>query len=478
MARSVFNLSHEHKTSVDMGQLIPVYTDEVLPGDTLIHSCSALARVAPLARPLMHRCELRMHTFYCPNRLLYREVDNTFDWDEFITGNDDTTPKPTYTTTASDPLLDYMGVPQGVAGVEVDAAPIALANMVYNHFYRDQDLQTERAWDDLTIPKCAWQKDYFTVARPNTQKGDPIEIPFNAGQMPARDLATLSASAPAAVLTRTDDQTQVADTSDWRALYAPGSTATPRVYADMAGATGGILIDDLRQALALQRFAEARMRYGSRIIDYLRYIGVNPRDGRLDRPEYLGGGKEILNFSEVLATAEGSATNVGDMLGHGIGLGRSNSYRKMFEEHGWVMTFLSIRPKTVYQNALPKKFTRSTVMDYWQPEMETLPWQELKESEVHIQGSPDNVFGYVPRFEEYRHAVSHVSGTLRGGTENDYHMARDFPTPPSLNGDFIECTPTERIYQDANQPNVVVNCMHNIKKASLVGATASMGQGL
>ncbi|AXL15090.1 major capsid protein [Microviridae sp.] len=476
MKRSMFNLSHEHKLNVDMGTLIPVYTDEVLPGDTFIHSASALARVAPLAHPLMHRCEMRMHTFYCPNRVLYDEIEdergtsNRFKWEDFITGENDTTPKPTFTTGVTEPLLDHMGIPPR-AGVVIDSAPIALYNYVWNEFYRDQNLQLKRSLEDSTIANICWQKDYFTVARPDTQQGESTEIPFSAGTIPI-----ISENNHAVV---TDRYAPTQNNSPDPDSSVPGfNWRFDNIAADMSNSTAGISIDDLRLSIRLQRFAEARMRWGSRYVDYLRYLGVNPSDGRLDRPEYLGGGKDILNFSEVLTTAEGASTQPGEMFGHGIGLGRQSTFRKMFEEHGWVMTFLSIRPKTVYQNAFPKKFVRHDVMGYWQKELEGLPWQELTEQEVHIDGSPDTIFGYVPKYEEYRHHMSHVSGTFRGGTENDWHMAREFQTPPALNGSFVECTPTDRIYQDANMPNLMMNCIFNIKAARLVGATASMGMGL
>lgn len=469
--RNEFNLSHEHKTSVDLGQLIPVQCDEVLPGDTFQQSSSALARVAPLQHPLMHRVELRMHTFYCPNRVLHKELVRAAmpgaagEWEDFITTNDETVEIPKYLTSGADPVLDYMGIPPK-NGIEVQGYPLAMYNLVYNEFYRDQHLQTERGLYNSTVARCAWQKDYFTVARPQPQLGDPESIPITGD---SRVFGTDGAVAP-------DVDLQLKMAAGSAEFYTDDTLGG--ASAMFSSSDGVIQIDDLRRSIALQRFAEARMRFGSRYVDYLRYIGVNPSDGRLDRPEYLGGGKEILNFSEVLATASANDANVGDMYGHGIGMGRTNQYRKMFEEHGWVMTFLSARPKTVYQDAVPKKFLRSDPMDYWQRELEVLPWQEVSAQEVHKDGDAATVFGYVPRYEEYRHGTSHVSASMRGGTENDWHMAREFTTPPLLNGSFIECTPTDRVYQDANMPDLVLNIMHNIKARRFVGQSASMGQNL
>lgn len=475
--RNQFNLSHEHKTSVELGQLIPILTEEVLPGDTFIHSMSALTRVAPLLHPLMHRVELRMHSFYVPNRILWS------GWEDFITGEDEVTQKPTITTDAvQGNVLDYMGIPP-VAGIDVDALPIQAYNLIWNEYYRDQNLQEERLLTDTSLARCAWQKDYFTIARPQPQQGDPEAIPVTIGELPVVGLY------------RGDIQNAEGHTAYFPASGVgetpPPDTTGPfftagvfsdheaaRVFADGSQGNLSMSIDDLRRSLAVQRFAEARMRFGSRYVDYLRYIGVNPSDGRLDRPEYLGGGKEVLSFSEVLATAETAETNVGDMKGHGIGMGRAQSYTRMFEEHGWVLTLLSARPKTVYNNALPRKFTRANAMDYWQKELEVLPWQEVYQQEVDASGAADDVFGYVPRYEEYRHCLSHVSNTLRNGTENDWHLGRTFQTPPTLNASFVECTPDDRIYADAGMPDLIINVMHNLRARRFVGQTATMGTDL
>lgn len=462
--RNQFNLSHEHKTSVDMGQLIPVMCEEVLPGDTFIHSASALARIAPLAKPLMHRVELRLHTFYCPNRILWT------GWEDFITGKS-SDPKPEITTTGTnEEVLDYLGIPPKV-GLDIDALPVRMLNLVWNEYYRDQDLQTERAIEDMTVPRCAWQKDYFTVARAQPQQGDAAGIPVSGTGRIYKTNASIPASTDLQVFFNTDN----VDPTRESGVFSDG-TNVQRMVSEMGDAF--ISIDDFRREMALQRFAEARMRFGSRYVDYLRYMGVNPSDGRLDRPEYLGGGKEVISFSEVLSTAQGTTTDVGDMFGHGIAMGRQARFRKMFEEHGWVMTFLSVRPKTVYVDNVPRKFIRRTAMDYYQKELEVLPWQEVSQLEIHKDGDEAQVWGYVPRYEEYRHGVSHVSGTLRNGTENDWHMAREFASPPTLNGSFIECTPTDRVYQDTNQPELIVNVMHNLQARRIVGAMASMGQDI
>ncbi|AXL14861.1 major capsid protein [Microviridae sp.] len=478
--RNEFDLSHEHKLSLDMGWLVPCMVEEVLPGDTFLHKASALARVAPLAKPLMHRVELRMHSFFVPNRILWDQ------WENFITGETTTEDKPTQFVQAGDKLADHMGIPP-TAGLEVDALPFRAYAMIYNEYYRDQDLQPEISLDNTELQRICWQKDYFTVARPKPQQGEAVPLGFQSGLAPVNGIGWTSASSNSGLSSfketvgaQPSGAARGAATNQSGVFIAedPDNTNRPFVHADLSGVEGGIAIDDLRRSMALQRFAEARMRFGHRYVDYLRYCGVNPSDGRLSRPEYLGGGKDTLNFSEVLATADGTSTNVGDLYGHGIGMGNSGLYRKYFEEHGWVITLISARPKTVYSEALPKKFLRTDPMDYHQRELEVMPWQEVRQNEVHKNGDPNTIFGYVPRYEEYRHSTSQVSGTLRGGTENDWHMAREFSTPPSLNGSFVECTPTERIYSDASMPDLIVNVMHSLRARRGIGQTASMGMDL
>lgn len=482
MYRSEFDLSHEHKLSFDMGQLVPIAAEEVLPGDTFIGSTSLLARVAPLVNPVMHRVDIRVHHWYVPNRLLMPNGE----WEDFITGKDDELTVPQFELTEDSlPLADHMGIYPKV-GLKVNDLYFRAYRMIYNEMYRDQDLQEPVADTDYTIKRCAWEKDYFTTARPSPTLGDPINLGFAVGEIPVKGVGINTLHNPFASTgtVRLSDGTEQAITSGdrWTDYVAGGHNAIvnvdengyPKVMADLTAAGGAIDLDELRRALALRRFQEARMRFGSRYIDYLRFLGVNPSDGRLDRPEYLGGGKQEISFSEVLATAEGQSTKVGDLYGHGIAGLRSRRYRKMFEEHGIVLSLISVRPKTVYMNAVHRKFTRVDLYDYWQKELEVEPWQVMYESEVHGDGDPAKIFGYVPKHEEYRFGTSYVSGSFRSGPEKDWHMARDFAAPPTLNASFIECDPTDRIYGDTQMPDMLVNAYNRIKARRLVRRSASL----
>lgn len=486
MRRSRFNLSHEHKLSVDMGYLVPVNTEEVLPGDTFMGSASLLARIAPLATPVMHSVDIRLHHWYVPNRILWS------DWDEWIQGDDTGTyPQHTINTGNDTRLIDHMGIPPE-NGMVISELPIRAYNKIWNEFYRDQDLNSAVSEGSIDLQRICWEKDYFTTARATPQQGTAVDIDFSAGRADVRGLGVKSTGDSFGVNSGTFQETGGEDvsagasqgdsykglnTSDVAIRQSGTDAGYPDIYADLSTATGGIAIDDLRRSVALQRFAEARSRFGSRYVDYLRYLGVNPSDGRLDRPEYLGGGSQKVSFSEVIAMAEGTTTEVGDLYGHGIASLKSRRYRKMFEEHGWFMTLMSVRPRTVYENAVPRKFLRTDAMDYWQKELEVLPWQSITEQEVYAPGSTSTVFGYVPKYDEYRHSVNHVSGTFRDGTEGDWHMARRFTSAPTLNGSFVECTPTDRIYSDTSMAEVLVNVYNNVQAMRLVRANAAIGTG-
>lgn len=467
MRRSLHNLSHTHKLSCDMGQLIPVCTEEVLPGDTFKGSTSLLARVAPQVKPVMHDVDIRVHHWYVPNRILWA------GWEEFITGEDDVTAKPSITLAAELDLIDHMGM-YPLAGLEMDALPVRAYNKIWNEFYRDQDLATERGEDDLDIARIAWGKDYFTTARATPQQGDEIQIGFSAGSADVTRVDNATSWDNYIEGTNTKPTSgasggQTTDGSYGRESNTEGWSLDPngQLIADLSTATGGIAINDLRQSIALQRIAEARSRYGTRYVDFLRFIGVNPKDGRLSRPEYLGGGTENINFSEVIQTAEGAATDIGDLYGHGIASMRSKTYQKMFEEHGWVMSLLSVRPKTSYLQAFPRKFNRTTATDYWHRELENLPWQTVYETEVYAPGTASNVFGYVPRYDEYRNNFNYASGSFRS-TELDWHMARDLSSAPTLNETFIECTPTDRVYADTSMPEMIISAYNSLKAKRLI----------
>lgn len=463
MKRYAHDLSFVHSLSLDMGFLVPIAALDVLPGDTFRSAASILARVAPLQKPVMHPVQIRVHNWFVPNRIIWDE------WEEFIVGNEGGATYPTVTpaTTADAVIYDHMGA-EPLGGASYDALPLRAFNLIWNEFYRDQDLATSRTPEQTDLPRIAWGKDYFTTARANPQQGSAVEVGFSAGEAPIVSKTTTGGSGTA-------NWQPIGDTvNSPPGNPAPFQGSPDGIWADLSQATGGIDINELRDAISLQRIAEAREFFGSRYVDYLRWYGVNPRDGRLDRPEYLGGGRQMISFSEVLATAEGTNTDVGDLYGHGIAGVRQKPIRKMFEEHGWFISVMSVRPKGIYQTGIPRRFNRRSPTDFWHRELELLPWQSISQREIWGGGSLDTVWGYTPRYDEYRETNSYVSGTFRGGTEEDWTLAREFSSSPTLNESFITCTPSDRIYSDTSMPELLCTANMNIRARRLVAANARM----
>jgi hypothetical protein len=449
MKRNTTSLSNYRLATCDMGQLVPVQCQEVLPGDTMKLDSSALIRLSPMQAPVMHPVTVRLHHWFVPNRLIW---DN---WEDFITGgpdNDNTDTVPTITTTGAvgQELLDYLGIPVDTAGIEVNELPVRAYNLIYNEFYRDQDLQTERTEDDPTVAHVSWRKDYFTASRPWQQKGANLTLPIG-------DTAPITQShyTSSTVSSVTYD-------ADGDAFSNTTATESGRLIADLSEATGVSAVD-FREFFALQRYAEARSRYGSRYTEYLSYLGINAGDSRLNRPEYLGGGKSTIQISEVLQTAEGTSTEVGTMRGHGISAMKTKPTRKFFKEHGHVITLMSVVPKSIYQDGVARNFLRQDKEDYYQKELQSIGQQKVYQGEVYAKtpANNKNTFGYQDRYSEYLTCPSGVSGEFRD--ELDYwHLGRKFATDPALNESFIKCDPSVRIFSDQTDSHKLW-CMINNK---------------
>lgn len=489
MKRNKFNLSHYNLLTGNMGVLYPVAIFEVLPGDTVQQATSLFVRVAPMLAPVMHPVEVRVHHFFVPNRLIWD------DWEDFITGgrdglNADVHPYVTVDTSSAvlpGTIWDYLGVaPGATTGTgtrQVSALPLRAYNLIYNQFYRDGQLgneatiSTASGADTTTtaaLLSCFWERDYFTTCRPSEELGPQVVLPWDGAPVVMRPHTQTTNAA----------QLKVAATgagAGSTALWSSGannlvnSSATTQYKLDPNGTLevdgSGSTVNDLRTAFALQRLEEARARYGSRYTEYLRYLGVRSSDARLQRPEYLGGGRQTLQFSEILQTGpDSSDAGVGDLKGHGIGAMRSARYRRFFEEHGFVISMLSVRPRTMYNQATNRMFWREVKEDYHQRELEAVGQQPVtrKEVEVGSAASADQVFGYQNRYQEYRGIPSRISGEFRNVLDY-WHMGRDYAAPPTLNSVFLTCTPTDRVYASTATDQLYVMAQHSIQARRLVG---------
>lgn len=486
--RSRHNLSHYRLLTTSMGILTPAAVVEVLPGDMFVHQSTVLARVAALVAPLMHPVQVRVHHWFVPTRLVWDEFE------QFITGRDPeivhpfmTVPTENYTG-----LLDHMGIPD-VDDQQINILPIRAYKLIRNEFYRDQQVESaapisrasgEDTTTSISLSRVSWEKDYFTTARPNAQFGeDSVSIPFAPGTTaPVVSTGVVPHVASAASPGAGVDIQKASGGGTHRLQDEAGALSDGDIiFGDPTGLevdlseveAGGIDINELRTAFARQRFLEARNRFGDRYTDLLRFLGVRSRDSRLQRPEFLGGGSSIISFSEVLATAEGTNTNVGDMAGHGITAMKTRRYRRFFEEHGYVLTLVSVRPKVMYSQQLHRMWLRATKDDYWQKENEAEGPQPVFTRELYAAAAdPSTVFGWTGRHDEYRRMHSYVSGDFRYGEQSDdWHLARGFDTEPALNSSFLSCTPRDDVFASSNDPQLYLMVNHRIKAKRLVSRT-------
>jgi len=507
MKRSKHNLSHHVLTTTDLGFLTPIGCVEVLPGDSIQHVTGCLTRAQPLATPPIHPVSQDIHHWFVPYRLLWE------NWETFITGGADglgiaAADFPTINLNGRGAsnmrALNGLGVPAGTYATDtyVSALPIRAYQLIYNEFYRDEDLIAEPAISlangvdtttSVSLRFRAWEKDYFSTCRPWEQKGPDVTVSLGStapvygdgkalGLYDGTNRYGLSSRAGTAEL----------DTSSGAYGDAQGTAETPTnivasmamgvvpdgdsgLFADLASAVG-IDVNDLRLALAVQRYQEARARYGSRYTEYLAYLGVRSSDARLQRPEYLGGGSSPLQFSEVLSTSSGSA---GELYGHGISTGRTRAYRRFFEEHGVVISIYSAMPRTVYANAIQRMFLRRTKEDFWQRELQHIGQQIVTLGEVNFRnrGNDDGLFGYQDRYDEYRFTPSRLAGSFNEGVTGsllypDWHFARqDNPTgviDPANGFNVNAVVPPDPFQADLNDANLIVAAYHRMIARRLV----------
>lgn len=443
--RSMFNLSHERKLSLNMGKLVPTMVQEVLPGDSFRVSSNNLVRMHPLVAPIMHRIDVFTHYFYVPNRLVWQ------DWEKYISNSHPelnlTLPTITFDNTnkgytGDGGLADYLGVPNIknidlTNDLKVNALPFRAYQLIFDEFYRDQDLQnsinvptdsTENFFDMVAMRSRSWQKDYFTSARPWAQKGADVMLPMsiNPGQRPQA--------------IKEDGSTATGDLiADQGEIYAGSNSPGNQVrFEDVATVTAPN-ITELRRATKLQEWLEKNARAGSRYIEQLLvHFGVMSDDARLHRPEYLGGGRQAVQISEVANTSDTSNAPQGNLSGEGTSMGKSG-FSKAFKEHGFIIGITSIMPKPAYMNGLPRMFSKNDIFDFAFPEFANIGEQPILNKELFVTGTElDNeTFGYTPRYAEYKFTNDSVHGDFKS-TLKHWHLSREFSNTPSLNEEFIK----------------------------------------
>ena len=504
VSRSRFQRNSDNKTTFNTGDLIPIYLDEVLPGDTHQIDVACVMRMATPIFPVMDNAYCDFYFFFVPNRLLWEH------WKEFMGENKETawTPKTEYSVpqvTAPSggweegTLADYLGLPTKVEGISVSALPGRAYGLIYNEWFRNQNVTqptlvevtdatttgkndgstTNDSAITLAKPlKAAKVFDYYTGALPEPQKGEPITLPMNGNAaIKPYDLATNKELG----WQGTDNQHPVSDfqfstpeegeilnyTKDFIGTTrgTSGGSKTVALRADLSSVTAAT-INQLRQAFQIQKLLEKDARGGTRYREVLReHFGVISPDSRMQIPEYLGGYRLPINVSQVIQTSSTDSTSpLGNTAALSVTTMNKPMFTKSFTEHGLIMGLAVVRTDQTYQQGIERMWSRKGRYDYYWPVLANIGEQAILNKEIYAQGNTadEEAFGYQEAWVDYRYKPSKVTGLFRSNAAQSldaWHYAQDYNALPTLSTAWMEQTDTEmkRTLAVKSQPDFIAD---------------------
>lgn len=471
--RSRFDRSHSHKTTFDAGKLVPIYCEEVLPGDTVTLDLSTVCRMSTPMYPVMDNAFLDVHWFFVPFRLVWSH------WREFCGENTDPWASETdyevphaKVTPVAGGFWDYLGVPPGVE-CDVSALPLRAYKLIWNEWYRDQNLQSNQLVDIGDVASLTTgdellsvnkYKDYFTSCLPSPQKGEAVLLPLGEwAPVYTRTQTVPSDGSLVGLKWSTNYQSGVAGLYNLALTYQPGGAASStnitnatttgtsvgeveptNLWADLGKATAAT-VNQLRQAFAVQRLLERDARGGTRYRELVKaHFGVDTGDARVQVPEYLGGKHIPINISQVVqqSAAANEPTPLGNTGAYSKTVDRGSMFTKSFVEHGFLMGLASVRTEHTYQQGFPRYLSRRSRYDFYWPELAHIGEQAVKVSEIFAaaDSSSNIVFGYQEAWADYRYSPNRVSGAFRSNSKQSldvWHYADDYSSRPYLSSSWI-----------------------------------------